>query len=67
MNGGKLFSAKSDLSQPRDINLWGNEEDLPQRCMQNWRQCPQVLSLNVPFKVKRMTCTTKSSSFLSIF
>ena len=25
------------------------------------------LSLNVPFKVKRITCTTKSSSFLSIF
>ena len=42
VNGGKLFSAKSDLSQPRDINLWGNDEDLPQGCMQNWRQCTQV-------------------------
>ena len=42
VNGEKLFSAKSDLSQPRDINLWGNEEDLPQGCIQNWRQCTQV-------------------------
>ena len=42
MNSGKLFSARSELSQPRGINLWGNEEDLPQGCMQNWRQCTQV-------------------------
>lgn len=42
VNGGKLFSAKSDVSQPRDINLWGNDEDLPLGCMQNWRQCTQV-------------------------
>ena len=34
VNGGKLFSARSDLSQPRGISLWGNEEDLPQGCMQ---------------------------------
>ena len=69
VNGGKLFSAKSDLSQPREINLWGNEEDLPQGMYVELETVytSTCLSLNVPFKVKRITCTTKSSSFLSIF